>query len=52
MAQNGTNSGFFSNETLNGYKFFQIFLHFGNHTSHPACRTKRVSVACVAGAWK
>ena len=46
MAQNGTNSGFFSNmyETLNGYKFFRIFLHFGNHTSH--------AVACVADAWK
>ena len=36
MAQNGTNSGFFSNmyETLNGCKYFSIFLHFGNHTSH------------------
>ena len=27
---------FFPNiyETLNGYKYFRIFLHFGNHTNH------------------
>ena len=36
MAQNGTNSSFFSNmyETLNGCKYFPFFLHFSNHTSH------------------
>ena len=33
MAQDGTNTGFFfSNmyETVNGYKYFRILLHFGN----------------------